>query len=123
MQKKWVLLAAIGCALVTLTLVVTALVLFDKPHFGFLVGTWYLPAVSAGVFVGGVLVLIAAFNFPNRWTWRPITLMVWALIALTSPVFGFLFLAPWSVLALMLPLVIVILSRRHPEPREGSLAT
>jgi hypothetical protein len=109
MHKKWVLLAAIGCALVTLTLIVTALVLFDKPHFGFLVGTWFLWVVSGGVFVGGLLVLIAAFMAPNRWSWRPVTLMIWALIALTSPAFGFLFLGPWSVLALMLPLVIVIL--------------
>jgi hypothetical protein len=35
--------------------------------------------------------------------------MVWALIALTSPAFGFLFLLPWGFLAVTLPLVIVAL--------------
>jgi hypothetical protein len=35
-----------------------------------------------------------------------VTLLLWALIALTSPAFGMLFLVPWGVLALTLPIVI-----------------
>jgi hypothetical protein len=100
------MLAAIGCGLVVLAMAVSALVLFDKPHFGWLVDTWFLPVITSGCIVGAVLMLIGVLKLPERWTWRGIVLLVWALIALTSPIFGFLFLAPWSVLVLMLPLVI-----------------
>ncbi|HEY4640029.1 MAG TPA: hypothetical protein VII75_01675, partial [Thermoanaerobaculia bacterium] len=48
---------------------------------------------------------------PDRKTWRGITLMVWGLIAVTSPLFGLLFLVPWAVVAVALPLVMIILLR------------
>jgi hypothetical protein len=37
--------------------------------------------------------------------------MLWGLIAVTSPLFGLLFLVPWAVVALMLPLIMIILLR------------
>jgi MFS family permease len=108
-RRRWLLAATIGCALVVLAMLVSALVLFDKPHFGSLVGTWFLPIITSGVFVGAAILLVAAWNLPERKTWRGIVLMIWALIALTSPAFGFLFLGPWTLLALSLPVVIWIL--------------
>jgi len=38
--------------------------------------------------------------------------MVWALIALTSPAFGIMFLLPWGIVVVMLPLVIAVLLRQ-----------
>ena len=38
--------------------------------------------------------------------------MLWGLIAVTSPWFGLLFLVPWAVVAIGLPLVIAILRRQ-----------
>ncbi|HEX7807523.1 MAG TPA: hypothetical protein VF608_02320 [Thermoanaerobaculia bacterium] len=110
-RRRWLWVATIGCALVCMTMIVVALVLIDKPHFGFLVNQYFTPIVGCGVFVGGAMVLIAAFMLPERKTWRGITLIVWSLIALTSPAFGFLFLLPWGVLVAALPLVIMILTR------------
>jgi hypothetical protein len=110
-RRLWLWVATIGCALVCMTMIVVALVLLDKPHFGFLVGPYFAPIMGGGVFVGAFLVLIAAFMLPEKRTWRGITLIAWALIALTSPAFGFLFLLPWSILVVSLPIVIVILAR------------
>jgi hypothetical protein len=109
-HRRWLLLATIGCTLVVLGLITTALVAFDKPHFGSMVGTWFLPIITGGVFVGAILVLLAAWNLPDR-TWRRWFLMIWALVAITSPALGYLFLFPWALLAITLPVVIVILSR------------
>ena len=89
-------------------MIVSALVILDKKHFGWMVDTWFLPIIASGCLVGGLLVLIGTLKLPERWTWRGIVLLVWALIALTSPAFGFLFLLPWGVLVLMLPLVIPV---------------
>lgn len=108
-RRRWLLAATIGCALVVLAMIVAALVIWDKPQFGWLVGTWFLPVITSGVFLGAAILLVAAWNLPERKTWRGIALMIWALIALTSPAFGFLFLGPWTILALSLPLVIWIL--------------
>lgn len=91
-----------------LALLASALVMFDKPHFGWMVGTWFLPVIGSGCIVGAVLMLIGTLMLPDRWTWRGIVLLVWALIALTSPGFGYLFLLPWGVLALLLPVVIPV---------------
>ena len=108
-RRGWLIAATIGVVMVTIALIVSTLVTFDKPHFGFLVGTWFLPIIASGVMAGAVLLLIAAFMLPDRKRWRGITLIIWALIALTSPAFGFMFLLPWAVLAITLPVVIVIL--------------
>jgi hypothetical protein len=105
----WLYLALAGCALVLLTLLVTALVILDKEHFGWMVGSHFLPMITVTIFIGAALLLVAAWKLPARRTWRGIVLMVWALIALTSPLFGILFLLPWGVLVLMLPVVIAIL--------------
>jgi len=68
----------------------------------------FLPTIVSGCFVGAVLMLGGTLMLPERWTWRGIVLLVWALIALTSPLFGYLFLMPWGVLALLLPVVIPV---------------
>jgi len=108
-RRGWLIAATIGVAMAVLTLLVLALVMVDKSHFGFLVGTWFLEAISAGMMVGGLILLISACLLPERKTWRGITLILWGLVAFTSPAFGIMFLFPWAVLALTLPLVVVIL--------------
>lgn len=98
-----------GVVLVVLAMIVSALAILDKENFGWMVGSTFLLVISSGVIAGGLLVLIGAWKLPHRWRWQGITLMVWALIAATSPAFGYLFLLPWGVLALALPAVIVAL--------------
>jgi hypothetical protein len=109
MTRTWLYVAAAGCALVMLALVVVGLVLVDKPHFGWLVGTGFLPSITIGVFIGAVLLAVAAWNLPVRRTWRGAVLFVWAAVALTSPLFGIMFLLPWGLLLLSLPVVVAIL--------------
>ena len=109
MQRRWVLLAAIGCSLVALAMCVVALVVLDKPHFGWLVGTWFLVAITSGVMIGALALLVSALMLPERRTWRGWTLITWAAIALVSPAFGYMFLLPWSLLLATSPLIIVIL--------------
>ena len=108
-KRVWLMLTAVGCALVAVALIVVALVLVDKTHFGWLVGSLFLEVVSSGVIVGSVVLLVGAWKLPERKSWRGITLLLWGLVALTSPAFGLLFLFPWGLLALTLPLVIAIL--------------
>jgi len=108
-SRRGLALATAGVVLVALALVVVLLVIADKPHFGWLVGTWFLPVITGGLFVGAILVAIGAWNLPVRRTWRGVVLFVWALVALTSPLFGLMFLLPWGLLALTLPLVVWIL--------------
>ena len=108
-SRGWLRLAIIGLALVVIAMITVALVMLDKPHFGFLVGTWFLPVITSGVIGGGLLMLIAALNLPIRWTWRGWVLIFYGLIAVTSPLMGMMFLLPWGVLALSLPLVIRML--------------
>jgi len=43
-------------------------------------------------------------------------------VALTSPAFGLMFLLPWGVLALSLPLVIAILMRLFRSRRLAAVA-
>ncbi|HKO59022.1 MAG TPA: hypothetical protein VJ276_24360 [Thermoanaerobaculia bacterium] len=95
--------------MIALAMVTVGLVLGDKEHFGWLVGTLFLEVITGGVVAGALVVLIGAWNLPERARWQGITLIVWALIALTSPAFGILFLLPWGVLALMLPVIIAAL--------------
>ncbi|HYK03798.1 MAG TPA: hypothetical protein VE974_18720 [Thermoanaerobaculia bacterium] len=107
-SRLWLILAMTGCGLVVLAMIVTALVIADKPTFGSLVGPWFLPAITSGVLVGSILLLVAAWNLPERKSWRGMTLLIWGLIALTSPAFGIMFLLPWGFLALTLPFVIAV---------------
>jgi MFS family permease len=104
--RRWLILAMAGCGLVVLAMAISALVVIDKPRFGWLVGTMFLPAITSGVMVGSILLLIGAWNLPERKRWRGVTLLMWGLIALTSPAFGIMFLLPWGFLVLMLPFVI-----------------
>lgn len=116
MKRNWLMVTTIGCVLVVLAMIVVALVILDKEDFGWLVGSAFLPVITSGVIVGGLVVAIGAWNLPQRKSWRGITLIVWGLIALTSPAFGIMFLLPWGVLVLLLPLVIVALSTLFKEP-------
>jgi len=112
-RRRWLMVAVIGVALVVLTLVAVALVIFAKEQFKGLVGSAFLPVIGAGVLLGSILVIVAALKLPERRTWRGIFLLVWGLIALTSPAFGYMFLFPWGVLAVLLPVVISILITLH----------
>ena len=105
-SRRWLMLAIAGTGMVVLTLVTVALVILDKPRFGWLVGSMFLPWITSGVMVGSVLLLVGAWKLPERKRWQGVTLLIWALIALTSPGFGIMFLLPWGVLVLMLPFVI-----------------
>jgi hypothetical protein len=107
-QRGWVITAWVGVIMVLIAILTVAAVTFDKE----LVKPLFLEFVSGGVMAGGLIVFIAAWFLPDRKTWRGITLMVWGLIAVTSPWFGLLFLVPWAVVAVMLPLVIAILLRQ-----------
>lgn len=107
-RRRWLMLGAIGCGFVVLAMLVSALVLVDKKHFGWMVGAPFLMIMSSGCLLGGLMLLVGTLKLPERWTWRGLVLLAWALIALTSPAFGFLFLLPWAVLVLLLPLVIPI---------------
>lgn len=107
--RRWLTITTVGCAMVALALLTVALVMLDKKHFGWLVGSLFLQTITAGLMVGAIIVLIGAWKLPQRTRWQGITLIVWALIALTSPAFGLLFILPWAVLALLLPLVIAAL--------------
>ncbi len=113
------MVTTIGCSLVVLAMLAIALVMLDKPHFGWMAGTWFLEVISGGMIVGSIVLLIGTLTLPERTTWRGITLIVWGLAGLTSPAFGLLFLLPWGVLALSLPLIIVILVRLFRNRREG----
>ncbi len=68
-----------------------------------------LAVIDAGVFVGGLMVFVAALTLPRKTNWRAIVLMLWGLVAVTSPLLGIMFLLSWCVLLVMLPAVIVAL--------------
>jgi hypothetical protein len=106
-HRGWLIAAWIGCIMVLVAILAVAAITYDKE----LVKPLFLEYVTAGVMVGGLIVFIAAWFLPDRKNWRGIALMVWGLIAVTSPWFGLLFLLPWAVVALGLPLVIAILLR------------
>jgi hypothetical protein len=108
-RRRWLMVAKIGVGLIALTMVVVALVIFAKEQFKELVGPAFLPIIGSGVLLGSILVIVAALRLPERKTWRGIFLLVWGLIALTSPALGIMFLLPWGLLALTLPVVISIL--------------
>jgi len=119
-RRGWLTLTAIGCGLITLAMAVVALVLADKPHFGWLVDTWFLPVITSGVLAGSILLLIGAWNLPHRGSWRNVTLLLWGLVALCSPAFGIMFLLPWGALLVTLPLVVAILVTLFRRARAAS---
>lgn len=106
--RRWLVVATAGCAAVVLAMVVVALVIADKPHFGWLVGTMFLEIIASGVIAGSIVLLIGAWNLPQRNSWRGRVLLAWGLVALISPAFGLLFLLPWGLLVLSLPLLVAI---------------
>jgi len=112
-RRGWVNAAIAGVAMVIVPMIFSALVLWDKQHFGWMVTWMFLPAISIGVILGGLLLIVAGFMLPIRKSWRGIALIVWGLIAVTSPGFGIMFLLPWGLLAVTLPLVIAILVRER----------
>jgi MFS family permease len=120
-RRGWLITATIGVALAALAMLTIALVMLDKTHFGWMVGTWFLEIISSGMIAGGLVLLVGAAFLPERKTWRGIVLLVWSLVAITSPAFGLMFLFPWGVLALSLPLIIAILLRFFRGRREALL--
>ena len=119
-RHGWLTVTTIGVALSALAMLAVALVMLDKPHFGWMIGTYFLEIISAGMMVGGFLLFLSVWFLPERKSWRGITLLLWGLAALTSPAFGIVFLFPWAVLAVTLPLVIVILNRLYRTRRESA---
>jgi hypothetical protein len=109
-RRLWPRVIIAGLVMVLLALATVGLVIADKRHFGTLVGWAFLPVITSGVIVGGVVMLIGTLALPARATWRGIVLIIWSLIAATSPLFGFLFLLPWGILAVTLPLVVWIIA-------------
>jgi MFS family permease len=107
MNRSRLLLAAmLGCTLVVIPLVIVALVVIDKGRFGGLVGSYFLQIVMSGIFFGALMLLVSAWSLHEARNWRGRTLIAWALVALTSPAFGWMFIAPWMLLTLTVPVVI-----------------
>ncbi|SRR5258706_5825730 len=119
-RHGWLIVSTIGVSLAILAMLAIALVMLDKKHFGWMIGTYFLEIISAGMMVGGFILFLSVWFLPERWSWRGITLLLWGLVALTSPAFGIMFLFPWAVLAVMLPLVVVILNRLYRMRRESA---
>jgi hypothetical protein len=105
-ERRWLNVAMTGCALVLLLMLASALVILDKPRFGWIVGRMFLPIISIGAIVGAIIMFAGAWKLPQRTKWQGLLLMAWALIAFTSPAFGYLFLLPWGVLIVLLPFVV-----------------
>ncbi|MEA2236671.1 MAG: hypothetical protein QOC81_1395 [Thermoanaerobaculia bacterium] len=120
-RNGWLIVATTGVSLIVVAMLAIALVMLDKPHFGWMVGTWFLEIISGGMMVGGLVLLVGAAFLPERKTWRGILLLVWGLIAVTSPAFGLMFLLPWGVLALTLPFVVVALRTLFRRRRESQV--
>lgn len=110
-HRRWLILASIGFALVLLAMVIVFLVVVAKTQFGSLVGPAFLPAITGTVLFGGAAMMLAVLMLPNRKSWRSIVVVVWSLIALTSPLFGIMFLLPWGVLLASSPVVFAVLLR------------
>jgi len=116
-RRGWLLLTTIGCVAIFAALIAIALVTIDTPRFGGLVGPSFLPIITGGVLAGAILVLLGAWNLPERKSWRGWTLILWALVAITSPAMGLMFLVPLGLVALLSPVVIAILIHLYrPSP-------
>jgi drug/metabolite transporter (DMT)-like permease len=108
-RRGWLILTTVGCVLVLLALLVIGLVLIDKPRFGEMVGPAFLPIITSGVMTGAILMLVGVWNLPERKSWRGRTLIIWALVSVTSPALGLMAIAPLGLVALTSPLTIAIL--------------
>lgn len=108
-QRRGLIAATAGSVMISSVLIISALVLLFKPQFGHWVGPWFLPIMSVGVLVGGLLMIAGALKLRARPRWLWIALLAWGAIALTSPAFGIMFMLPLGVLVVTLPLVVVAL--------------
>lgn len=106
MNRRWVRVATLGVVIVCAVLLTAALVIFDKPSFGGLVGPRFLPIMAVSVIVGGLLTVVGGWKLHPGRRWRKVVLVAWGVIAVVSPGFGYLFIAPWTLLAVLLPAVI-----------------
>ena len=115
-KRGWLIVVTTGFVFVLCALIVVGLVMMDKAHFGSLVGSAFLPVIASGVIAGGILMLIGSLLLRGQKTWHRVVLILFALIAVTSPLMGFLFLLPWGLLAVSSPLVIWILVAMRRQP-------
>jgi len=115
-KRGWLIVVTIGFALVLCAMIVVGLVIADKAHFGWLVGSAFLPVITSGVLAGGILMLIGSLLLRGQKSWQRVVLILWALIAVTSPLFGLMFLLPWGLLAVSSPLIIWILVAMRRQP-------
>jgi hypothetical protein len=104
-----VLLGWAGFGLILLAIFIACLAIFAKEQVGGMVGSFFLPSIVGLMIAGSIALLVALWMLPNRMSGRSIGVAVWALIALTSPLFGMMFLFPWGVLLLTAPLVFAAL--------------
>ena len=107
-RRRWLVFATIGVSFIAMALLAIPLVLFDKDTFGGLVGRTFLATLTSGILGGAILLLIGARKLAVAQKWR-VVLLVWGLIALTSPLWGIMFLLPFTALALSMPLIVWIL--------------
>lgn len=109
-RRRWLVLASIGYGLILLAIAIVCLVIVAKQQFQWLVGPPFLGTVIATIVIGGLLILVAVAMLPaERKHWMGWAVLAWALIALTSPLFGIMFLLPWGALLLSAPLILVVL--------------
>ena len=106
--RRWLIVALIGFIAVLLALAVVALVLFDKKHFGWMVGSAFLEIITSGVIVGALVMLAGAIGVMRARGRQGLPLLIWATIAATSPLFGLMFLLPFGLLAIAAPYVIFV---------------
>jgi hypothetical protein len=65
-RHGWLITATVGASFSALAMVTIALVMLDKRHFGWMVGTWFLEVISAGMMVGGFILILGAWNLPSE---------------------------------------------------------
>ena len=88
---------------------IVCLVIFAKEQFSWLVGSAFLGSVVAMVLAGGIALIVSALLLPIAKTWRTWVVILWSIIAVTSPLFGIMFLLPWGLLLVTAPVIFVIL--------------
>jgi hypothetical protein len=110
-SRRWLVWALVGAVMVLAALATLALVYFDKPHFGFLVGRYFLEVVSAVIVAGSLMMLVGTWKAAPRRDWAKTVLLLWAVIALVSPATGLFFLFPAFVLVLSLPVMLFAMHR------------
>lgn len=92
-----------------LALVTVCLVTFAKDQFSWLTGSGFLMSVVGMVLAGALALIVAALLLPVPKTWRTWVVVLWSVVALTSPLFGWVFLLPWALLLVTAPVIFVIL--------------